>query len=122
MFLDILIDDGIKFLASFPVQLKLIRLGVPVIPPSGPINFDKYIGRGLQEGEKLLPEEQASEPQVNGAVLNELLLMGFPEIRCKKALIATDNRDAETALNWIFGHMDDPGMYNDMNRPWAMKA
>ncbi|CAG8499164.1 5681_t:CDS:10 [Paraglomus brasilianum] len=84
------------------------KLGVPVIPPSGPINFDKYIGRGLQEGEKLLPEEQASEPQVNGAVLNELLLMGFPEIRCKKALIATDNRDAETALNWIFGHMDDP--------------
>ena len=93
-----------------------------MIPPSGPINFDKYIGRGLQEGEKLLPEEQASEPQVNGAVLNELLLMGFPEIRCKKALIATDNRDAETALNWIFGHMDDPGMYHDMNRPWAMKA
>ncbi|CAG8563601.1 127_t:CDS:10, partial [Paraglomus occultum] len=84
------------------------KLGVPVIPPSGPVNVDKYFGRGLQEGEKLLPEEQASEPQVNENMLNEMLLMGFPEIRCKKALIATGNRDAETALNWIFGHMDDP--------------
>ena len=82
-----------------------------MIPPSGPVNFDKYLGLGWQEGEKLLPEEEASEPQVNETIMNELLLMGFPEIRCKKALIATGNRDAEAAVTWIFGHVDDPGMY-----------
>ena len=37
--------------------------------------------------------------------------MGFPEIRCKKALIATGNNGAETAMNWLFEHMDDLG-YN----------
>jgi ubiquitin carboxyl-terminal hydrolase 5/13 len=41
--------------------------------------------------------------------LNQLLVMGFPEIRCKKALIATGNNGANMAMNWLFEHMDDPG-------------
>jgi len=35
--------------------------------------------------------------------------MGFPEIRCKKALINTGNHGADVAMNWLFEHMEDPG-------------
>ena len=36
--------------------------------------------------------------------------MGFPKVRCQKALLATGNSgDAEAAMNWLFAHMDDPG-------------
>jgi ubiquitin carboxyl-terminal hydrolase 5/13 len=35
--------------------------------------------------------------------------MGFPEMRCKKALLATGNSDPEAAMEWLFGHMEDPG-------------
>jgi len=34
--------------------------------------------------------------------------MGFPTIRCHKALLATGNNDAESAMEWLFAHMDDP--------------
>jgi ubiquitin carboxyl-terminal hydrolase 5/13 len=35
--------------------------------------------------------------------------MGFPTIRCQKALLATGNSDAEAAMEWLFAHMEDPG-------------
>jgi ubiquitin carboxyl-terminal hydrolase 5/13 len=35
--------------------------------------------------------------------------MGFPTVRCQKALLATGNgSDAEAAMEWLFGHMEDP--------------
>lgn len=37
-------------------------------------------------------------------------MMGFPEIRCKKALIATGNNGTEIAMNWLIEHIDDPGI------------
>ena len=37
--------------------------------------------------------------------------MGFPTLRCHKALLATGNTDADTAMEWLFAHMDDPGAY-----------
>jgi ubiquitin carboxyl-terminal hydrolase 5/13 len=37
--------------------------------------------------------------------------MGFPTVRCQKALLATGNADAETAMNWLFQHMEDPGTH-----------
>jgi ubiquitin carboxyl-terminal hydrolase 5/13 len=35
--------------------------------------------------------------------------MGFPLIRCQKALLATGNNDAEAAMEWLFARMEDPG-------------
>jgi hypothetical protein len=35
--------------------------------------------------------------------------MGFPTVRCQKALLATGNADAESAAEWLFAHMEDPG-------------
>ena len=39
----------------------------------------------------------------------QLEAMGFPTIRCQKALLATGNRDPEAAMEWLFGHIEDPG-------------
>jgi ubiquitin carboxyl-terminal hydrolase 5/13 len=39
----------------------------------------------------------------------QLEAMGFPTIRCQKALLATGNQDPEAAMEWLFGHMEDPG-------------
>ena len=34
--------------------------------------------------------------------------MGFPRVRCEKALHATGNADPDAAMEWLFGHMEDP--------------
>lgn len=41
--------------------------------------------------------------------MEQLIGMGFPPIRCQKALLATGNEDPNAAMEWLFGHMDDPG-------------
>jgi ubiquitin carboxyl-terminal hydrolase 5/13 len=41
--------------------------------------------------------------------------MGFPRVRCEKALHATGNTDAETASFWLFEHMEDPDIDEPMN-------
>ena len=51
-----------------------------------------------------------SGPQVDEDALNQLLAMGFPEVRCRKALIKTGNNGPDVAMNWLFEHMEDPGM------------
>ena len=48
-------------------------------------------------------------PQSNEAAMAQLEAMGFPTIRCQKALLATGNNDAEAAMEWLFAHMEDPG-------------
>jgi ubiquitin carboxyl-terminal hydrolase 5/13 len=39
-------------------------------------------------------------------------MMGFPELRSKKALLATGNSDPEAAMEWLFAHMEDAGAYS----------
>jgi len=34
--------------------------------------------------------------------------MDFPENSCKRALIHTNNRSTEDAVNWLVEHVDDP--------------
>jgi hypothetical protein len=48
-------------------------------------------------------------PEFNEAAMAQLQGMGFPVIRCQKALLATGNSDSEAAMEWLFGHMEDPG-------------
>lgn len=44
----------------------------------------------------------------NEIALSQLESMGFPRVRCEKALHATGNQDAESAMTWLFSHMEDP--------------
>ena len=75
------------------------------------LTLDQYLGKGLQANEEAMPEESATsaptEPTFDPATLSQLTMMGFPEIRCKKALLAVPG-DVEGAMNWLFQHMDDP--------------
>ena len=91
------------------------KMDVPVIVGDDPIEFNHYKGTGPQPGEEKLPEDT----EVGGAAGNNkfvpdemamsmLEAMGFPRVRCEKALKATGNRDAEAASNWLFEHMEDP--------------
>lgn len=88
------------------------KLDVPVQIGDDPFDLDIYKSKGLQDGEELLPEdtdEAGSSAFVpNSTALNQLESMGFPPNRCLKALHATGNSDADSAMTWLFAHMDDP--------------
>ncbi len=92
---------------------------VPVLVPlDAPLDLDRYLGRGKQPHEEDLPEDETptsaasggnagGEPEWDVGAMSQLTSMGFPEIRCKKALLATGMNDAESAMNWLFAHMED---------------
>ncbi|KAL6305707.1 ubiquitin carboxyl-terminal hydrolase 14 [Sparassis latifolia] len=86
------------------------KLDIPV-DVSDALQLDEYLGGGLQPGETELPDDKAAAPalpQFNEAAMGQLEAMGFPTIRCQKALLATGNNDAEAAMNWLFEHMEEP--------------
>ncbi|RFU28687.1 hypothetical protein B7463_g7642, partial [Scytalidium lignicola] len=86
------------------------KVNVPVVVGDEPFLLDSYISPGQQPSEELLPED-ANENKVsfvaNPEAVGQLEAMGFPRNRCEKALHATGNSDANTAMEWLFAHMDD---------------
>jgi len=88
----------------------MLTIDVPLLVPDS-LTLDQYLGKGLQPNEEVMPEESAAsaptEPTFDPAALSQLAMMGFPEIRCKKALLAVPG-DVEGAMNWLFQHMEDP--------------
>jgi ubiquitin carboxyl-terminal hydrolase 5/13 len=50
----------------------------------------------------------SAEPEVDASALEQLMGMGFSNLRSTKALIKTGNNGAEVAMNWLFEHMEDP--------------
>ncbi|KAI9680272.1 MAG: hypothetical protein M1822_007271 [Bathelium mastoideum] len=90
------------------------KLDVPVVVGDEPVNFDSYKSPGQQPDEELLPDDadtgsSGGAPKFvpNAEALMMLETMGFPRVRCEKALHATENSDAEAAANWLFQHMED---------------
>ena len=75
------------------------------------LSLSQYRATGLQAHEVAFPKQQgaSNEIQFDADVLNQLLGMGFPENRCKKALIKTGNGGPEAAMDWLFEHMEDAG-------------
>lgn len=71
------------------------------------------MGRGLQPGEVELSHEAPTLPEFNATAMAQLEGMGFPTVRCQKALLATGNDDPEAAMEWLFAHMDD----SDIDEP-----
>lgn len=88
------------------------KLDVPVEVGDDPFDIDIYKSKGVQDGEELLPdvtdEASSSTFSPNSTALSQLESMGFPQNRCLKALHATGNSDADSAMTWLFAHMDDP--------------
>ena len=88
-----------------------------------PFSLDNYMSKGLQPGEEELPEdatEGSSQPKFVPHLpsMQTLQEMGFPEVRCVKALYSTGNADADAAMNWIFAHMDDA----DIDEPLKLEG
>jgi ubiquitin carboxyl-terminal hydrolase 5/13 len=103
------------------------------LPSDDSIALDKYIGQGLQPNEVPLSETDTAAgekervnliyvlqadilrisasalPEFDANAMSQLEGMGFPTVRCQKALLATGNNSAEAAMEWLFAHMDDPG-------------
>ncbi|KXS13406.1 ubiquitinyl hydrolase [Gonapodya prolifera JEL478] len=108
-FPDYLVVQATRFVFENWVPKKLT---IPLVVPQE-YNMETYRSEGKRPGETILPEAPSSPsassgPQFNQAALEQLMAMGFPDVRCKKALLATGNADPEAAMNWLFGHMDDP--------------
>ena len=98
------------------------KLDIPVIVDDDtPLDLAIYKSPGLQPSESELPEDAAPAAQAfvpNATALEQLEAMGFPRVRSEKALHATGNGDAETAMNWLIAHMDDP----DIDHPVTLSG
>lgn len=100
------------------------KCDVPVVVGDEPFSFDQYKSSGLQPGEEELPDDagtgaaSSNKFVPNEAALSMLEGMGFPRVRCEKALHATGNEDAEAASNWLFSHMEDP----DIDAPMELTS
>ena len=95
-------------------DLPNVTTDIPIILPEGDLVLDGYLGKGLQPGEEELPDTSPSGsapplPQFDAEAMAQLEGMGFPLVRCQKALLATGNSGAEPAMEWLFNHMEDPG-------------
>ncbi|KAH7890301.1 hypothetical protein F5I97DRAFT_1834387 [Phlebopus sp. FC_14] len=121
-FPDVLVLHAKKFQLKNWVPTKL---DIPIILPEGDeLVLDEYLGKGLQPDEVELPDASSSSsassslPQFDADAMAQLEGMGFPTVRCQKALLATGNAGAEVAMEWLFGHMDDP----DIDEPIQLTA
>ncbi|KAK7885243.1 ubiquitin C-terminal hydrolase Ubp14 [Exophiala xenobiotica] len=116
-----------KNLAINPLRFEVInwvptKLDIPVQVTDQPLDLSRYKSTGLQPDEEELPEDadigggsSAASFVPNEAALSMLEGMGFPRTRCEKALHATGNADAESAMNWLFSHMEDPDIDEPVN-------
>jgi ubiquitin carboxyl-terminal hydrolase 5/13 len=89
-----------------------VKVDVPVLVGNDPFALDDYMSKGQQPDEEALPEEEAASAGAPAFVpeptaFAQLEAMGFPAVRCEKALHATGNSDANAAMEWLFAHMDD---------------
>lgn len=110
-----------------PVRLKLVNwtpvktsddLAIPgLTDPSETLDLSSFKSTGFNSATEVpLPdtdEDNANEFVPNPACVSQLTEMGFTSNAIAKALHATGNTETEPAMNWLFGHMDDP----DLNEP-----
>jgi ubiquitin carboxyl-terminal hydrolase 5/13 len=88
------------------------KVNVAVVVGDEPFLLDNYKSAGRQDSEELLPEDANAGGSkltftANADAVQQLEGMGFPRNRCEKALHATGNADANTAMEWLFAHMED---------------
>lgn len=88
------------------------KLDIPVVVGDEPLDFSAFMSPEHNSNEELLPdvEDTVKTFTPNQVALDQLLSMGFPSVRCEKALHATGNLDPEAAMNWLFAHMEDPNI------------
>lgn len=70
------------------------------------------------EGEILFEEEPeaASGPQIDPLAAEQIMGMGFSKNAAERAIVNTGNSGAETAMNWLFEHMEDPQLNEPLSK------
>ena len=86
------------------------------------LDLTAYRATSLQPGEVPMPEDapvsttsaatpvaqvESNKVTPDETIVAQLLSMGFSENGSRRAVIATHNSDPETAMAWVFEHMDD---------------
>ena len=96
-----------------------VKVDVPVLVGNEPFALDEYLSPGKQAHEEALADEDSANAVPafvpNSEALAMLEAMGFPRVRCEKALHATGNRDSNSAMEWLFQHMEDPDIDEPLN-------
>eukprot|EP01006_Ploeotia_vitrea_P016431 TRINITY_DN47089_c0_g1_i1.p1 TRINITY_DN47089_c0_g1~~TRINITY_DN47089_c0_g1_i1.p1 ORF type:complete len:879 (-),score=519.81 TRINITY_DN47089_c0_g1_i1:96-2732(-) len=89
------------------------------VPAPRELDLRAYRAKGKQADEEELPEAEdkagsaaAAQVTADPTIVAQLMSMGFSENGCKRACIATNNVNADVAMNWVFAHMEDPD-FND---------
>ncbi|RKP29035.1 ubiquitinyl hydrolase [Metschnikowia bicuspidata] len=96
-----------------------VKVDVPVETPDR-VDLAAYRAPKFAENETEIRKEKpaAGHFKPNAEALLTLQSMGFSENRSCRALYHTGNKDAETAMNWIFGHMEEA----EIDAPFAFPA
>ncbi|QHS71621.1 ubiquitin-specific protease UBP14 [Saccharomyces paradoxus] len=77
------------------------------------LDVSSYLSQGFNpQSEDLLPDEDENQTSFtpNQCSVSQLIEMGFTQNASVRALFNTGNQDAESAMNWLFQHMDDPDL------------
>jgi len=94
------------------------------VPVPEELDLEAYRGKGLQEGEVELPEDApdaaAAAPEIDMAMVEQLMGMGFGENGCKRAVQAMGKNGVEAATEWVFNHMGDPDFNDPLPDPAAV--
>ena len=80
--------------------------------PTGDAEINK-VESGALEG--MEGSSKCSRPKINVELLQQLLDMGFPQIRAERALVKCGGTTVETAIDWLGQHGEDV----DIDEPWA---
>jgi ubiquitin carboxyl-terminal hydrolase 5/13 len=92
------------------------------------LDLSEYTPLGLADGEvdlsnSIVTSTTSVEPFViSEDLVGQLVSMGFSENGCRRAAIATNNGDVETAMGWVLEHMDDADFNDAPSLPTASET
>ncbi|ORY84284.1 hypothetical protein BCR37DRAFT_397685 [Protomyces lactucae-debilis] len=81
------------------------KLEIAVVMPDS-LSMEGYKSIGQQPDEELLPDNAPATKRASPEHVDALMAMGFPKVRCEKALLTTGG-GTEEAMEWLFAHMED---------------
>eukprot|EP01095_Lingulamoeba_sp_RSL-Kostka_P002907 TRINITY_DN13824_c0_g1_i1.p1 TRINITY_DN13824_c0_g1~~TRINITY_DN13824_c0_g1_i1.p1 ORF type:complete len:348 (+),score=108.76 TRINITY_DN13824_c0_g1_i1:43-1086(+) len=96
-------NESVKFLNLFQTWLNQENIGEQSSSSNSNSNMEE---ENNEENEEISEEEM---PTVEENALEQLMSMGFPENRAKKALILCKN-NIDASLNWLIKHQNDPNI------------
>ena len=88
---------------------------IPQVDMPDELDLSSLRAQGVQEGELLMPEDEAPKEEIyeNAEVVAQLMEMGFSKEGCRRAVHQTKNAGIDAAMAWVMEHMGDP----DFNTP-----